>query len=159
MITPAGPARTRVTFPSAELFQALVDRMNTQEDRYRRIGWVDLRLGIRILPDDRFRQEKLYVLVFDTYTGEPPREIPAGSEIEADCVVEGPYWAWEEMFRNIAERGKADAAHTLNYLTLTEWPLKLAGDDPLGIDKVFRYHRSLQSFLEEAAELDITFLS
>jgi hypothetical protein len=157
MVTPTNETRTQVAFPSDEFFQALADRMNSQEAKYKKIGWVDLRLGVRVLPDDTFREEKLYGLVFDTYTCEQAREIAAPTEVEAECVVEGPYWAWKEMFENIATHGKADATHTFNYLTLTEWPLKLTGEDQLGIDKVFRYNFSLQLFWEEAAELDITY--
>jgi hypothetical protein len=149
--------RTAVLFPSEGFFQALAERMNAQEAKYKKVGWVDLRLAVRILPDDNFREEQLYGLVFDTYSCELARAIQQPADIEAECVVEGPYWAWKEMFENILTHGKADPTHTFNYLTLTEWPLKLTGEDQLGIDKVFRYNFSLQLFWEEAAGLDVRF--
>jgi hypothetical protein len=159
MGTPASETRARVAFPSEAFFQALAERMNGDEPKYKKVGWVDLRLAVRVLPDDAFREEKVYGLVFDTYSCEEARQIGAPEEIEAECVVEGPYWAWKEMFQNISENGKADTKHTFNYLTLTEWPLKLTGEDQLGIDKVFRFNFSLQLFWEEAAELEISYVT
>lgn len=157
-MTSASGIDTRVRFPSAEFFAALAAQMNAQEAKYKKVGWMDLRLAIRILPDDNFRSEQLFGLTFDTYSCETARAIGAPAEIDADCVMEGPYWAWKGMFQNICAQGKADPKHTFNYLTLTQWPLKLTGGEQLGVDKVFRFNFSLQLFLEEAAALAIDFV-
>lgn len=56
-----------------------------------------------------------------------------------------------------ASRGVRHLTHTLNYLTLPDWPLRLAAIDDdegqLDIDRFYRYQANLQAFFDEAGEL------
>jgi hypothetical protein len=70
-------------------------------------------------------------------------------------LVQGDYAAWREMVENIQACGGADLTHTLNYLTLPDWPLHLLPLDESGgqldADRFYRYIESLQEFFNEAA--------
>jgi hypothetical protein len=76
-------------------------------------------------------------------------------------ILEGEYTAWREMVDNIRQHGKADLSHTLNYLTLSDWPLKLVAvnDDEgqLDVDRFYRYNQSLQEFFDEGGEVETAF--
>jgi hypothetical protein len=64
------------------------------------------------------------------------------------------------MVENIRRHGHADLTHTLNYLTLPDWPLRLiptADDDQLDVDRFYRYNESLQQFFDEAAGVETRF--
>ena len=47
------------------------------------------------------------------------------------------------MVENISQNGHADLSHTLNYLTLPDWPLRLVpvddGEGQLDVDRFYRY--------------------
>lgn len=148
-------------FPSAEWFRRLAEHMASQPEKYRRLGGLDLTLVPRILfPDGHAAQ---YALVF---AGQCCREVTVPATLEAvrgphPVLVEGEYAAWKEMVENILRHGRADLTHTLNYLTLPDWPLRLAALDAeagqLDVDRFYRYADSLQEFFNEAAAVDTKF--
>src|SRR5262249_7358031 len=69
--------------------------------------------------------------------------------------------AWKEMIESIRTHGAADLTHTLNYLTLPDWPLRLVAvneeEGQLDIDRFYRYQESLQAFFDEAAAVETRF--
>jgi hypothetical protein len=69
---------------------------------------------------------------------------------------------WREMVENIRRHGHADLTHTLNYLTLPDWPLHLVPVDDiegqLDVDRFYRYNETLQEFFDEAAAVETRFL-
>jgi hypothetical protein len=70
-------------------------------------------------------------------------------------VLEGEIEAWKEMVENIQAHGAADLTHTLNYLTLPDWPLRLvpaSAEGQLDVDRFYRYIETLQEFFNEAAD-------
>jgi hypothetical protein len=150
------------TFPSTRWFQRLADRMAAEPEKYRRLGAMDLTLVPRIVfPGGR---TEAYRLVFE---GNRCRAV---ERVEGDVharsgphpvVLEGEYAAWKEMIDNIRQHGAADLTHTLNYLTLPDWPLRLLPLDEsagqLDVDRFYRYAESLQAFFDEAAGLDTRF--
>ena len=77
-------------------------------------------------------------------------------------ILEGDYAAWKEMVENIHQNGHADLTHTLNYLTLPDWPLRLVpvdeGEGQLDVDRFYRYNQTLQEFFDEAAALETLFV-
>jgi hypothetical protein len=62
------------------------------------------------------------------------------------------------MIENIRAHGRADLTHTLNYLTLPDWPLRIVPLDhaagQLDADRFYRYIESLQAFFDEAGRLE-----
>jgi len=76
-------------------------------------------------------------------------------------ILEGDYAAWKEMIESIRTHGSADLTHTLNYLTLPDWPLRLVAvneeEGQLDVDRFYRYQESLQAFFDEAAAVETRF--
>lgn len=150
-------------FPSVEWFQALADRMEAQPEKYRRLGHVDLTLVPRItFPDGR---EAVFRLVF---AGPHCRTVDAPPTVAAvrgphPVVIEGEYTAWREMIESIRTHGQADLKHTLNFLTLPDWPFRLDALDPeagqLDVDRFYRYMATLQAFFDEAASVETEFVA
>lgn len=148
-------------FPSVAWFQALADRMDAQPEKYRRLGNVDLTLVPHVLyPDGR---EVVLRLVFE---GPHCRTVDAPPTLVAvrgphPVVIEGEYATWREMVENIRTHGHADLQHTLNFLTLPDWPLRLHALDPdagqLDVDRFYRYAATLQAFFDEAGSVPTEF--
>jgi hypothetical protein len=151
------------TFPSVAWFRHLAERMAAQPDKYRRLGVLDLTLVPHIrFPDGH---AEVYSLAFEGY-GCPVVEQADGPEAvrgRHPVMIEGEYAAWREMIENIRGHGRADLTHTLNYLTLPDWPFTLspldAAEGQLDVDRFYRYNDSLQEFFNEAAAIDTEFVS
>lgn len=151
----------RAVFPSAEWFRALAERMAVQSEKYAKLGTMDITLVPSIVFPDGTTE--LYSLAFQRY-GCTRIDTPASRAAITGphpVVVEGDYAAWKEMVESIQTNGQADLQHTLNYLTLPDWPLRLAAVDDsegqLDVDRFYRYNESLQAFFDEAAEVETEF--
>jgi hypothetical protein len=145
-------------FPSVEWFRALAARMDAQPEKYRRLGGVDLTLVPRIVfPDGR---AETYALRFEgarcTAVDAPPD--PGAARGPHPVLLEGEWAAWREMVENVRAHGGADLQHTLNYLTLPDWPFRLAALDAeagqLDVDRFYRYAATLQAFFDEACTVE-----
>ena len=143
-------------FPSAAWFQALQERAAAKPDLFRKLGFVDAVVGIRVEPENGSGAPVGFILEFSGYgckkisASERPEEV-------ADFVLIGPYGAWKDMIQNIRSNGEADLQHTLNVLTLPGVPLKLEAADQLKADLFFRYNQTLQEFFNSAADIDTEF--
>jgi hypothetical protein len=150
------------TFPSTEWFARLAERMAAQSEKYRKLGVIDLTLVVRIeFPD---HHTEMYALDFDAYGCRDVKRVDRLEDVGGrhPVVIEGEFSAWKEMVENIRAHGAADLTHTLNYLTLPDWPLRLAPvnpkEDQLDVDRFYRYNESLQEFFNEAAAIDTRFV-
>ncbi|HZR84261.1 MAG TPA: hypothetical protein VFD92_24400 [Candidatus Binatia bacterium] len=163
---PAGRERaarpsTRHVFPSVDWFRAVGTRMTDEPDRYRDTGVMDVTLVPRIrLPDGA---ERVYVLEFRGYELREVSEVGTAAEVTARhaVCVDGHLAAWRAMIENIARHGGADSRHTLNSLTLHEWPLRLVqvhdGAGQLELDRFYRFLDGLQQFFDGSAGLATEF--
>lgn len=144
-------------FPSAEWFQALQERAGTKADRFKKLGFIDASVGIKVAPDNGGVPAG-FVLEFSGYGC---KKVTATKQPEdaADFVLEGKHSTWKEMIENIRTHGEADLQHTLNVLTLPGVPLKLEAPDQLRADLFFRYNQTLQEFFNGAAEIETEFAS
>ena len=154
----AAPA---AVFPSREWFARLAERMAAQPEKYRKLGPVELTLVPRIVfPDGRV---ELYSLAFEGHQCRSVLQLADASAAGGrhPVVIEGEYPAWREMIESIQRHGSADLRHTLNSLTLPDWPLRLVPLDPeagqLDVDRFYRYNQSLQEFFDEAAAVPTRF--
>jgi len=138
-------------FPSVLWFEELRTIANSNPDRLRRLGTVDLVLAAKVDFPDR---SKLFEITFSGYRCTGVREIPALSAAAPDAVVlEGPYQAWREMIENIQAHGGADLTHTLNTLTIYDTPLRVTAKNQLDTDLFYRYQENLQEFFDNAAKI------
>lgn len=150
------------TFPSVGWFRALADRMAAAPEKYRKLGALDVTLVPRItFPDGH---AELFSLAFEGNRCRMVERVEHPDTIAGrhPVILEGEYAAWREMIENIRRHGHADLQHTLNYLTLPDWPLRLVAvgeDDQLDVDRFYRYNETLQEFFDEAARVETRFIA
>jgi hypothetical protein len=135
--------------------------MAAQPEKYTKLGPLDVTLVPRIVfPDGR---TEMYSLAFQRCACEHVEQPVSPSAIAErhPVIIEGEYAAWKEMVENIRSHGHADLQHTLNYLTLPDWPFRLAavdeGEGQLDVDRFYRYNETLQAFFDEAAAIETEF--
>jgi hypothetical protein len=142
-----------VVFPSEAFFKALAAAMAREHERFRNLGFFDVTIGIRVLPEAD-GPEQLFVLAFEVFECTLAEAVPNFTPFRVDFVLEGTRAAWREMFENIRRNGGADVAHSINTLTHFGEKLTLRYDDPDGHDKLYRFAESVQEFFDLAATLD-----
>ena len=150
------------TFPSVGWFRALADRMAAHPEKYRKLGGMDLTLVPRIVFPDGHAE--VFSLAFEGHRCRAVERLERADAVHGrhPVVLEGEYGAWREMLENIRRHGNADLTHTLNYLTLPDWPFRLipVDDDQgqLDVDRFYRYNQTLQELFDETAHLDTRFV-
>ncbi len=132
---------------SVEFFDRLATRMNEDPARYELLGDIDLEMALVMFRDDDFRIQ----LGFHGIQCETVAPIDAGAEKAAECWVEGPLSAWQEMFDDISRNGHATGEWTLNTLTILGEKIQLKASDPMGWDKFHRFNQTLQDFVDAAS--------
>lgn len=139
-------------FPSAEWIDALAAAASADAEELARLGFCNIRLVLRVnaTPDG----DRCLGLILDGYDIESAGEVDPATW-EHDCVLEGPLGAWNDMLTNIAEHDGADLAHTLNALTLAEFPMRVTAGDPIGRDLFYRYNESLQAIFDKAGQVPV----
>lgn len=142
-----------VPFPSAAFFEALRDRMNESAELFRRLGYFDCRMGVRVTSDAA--APKSYLAEFEVYECIEVREAADLAAEQCDFILEGDVAVWREMFENIRANGGADAAHGINTLTHFGEDMRCVYDDPDGHDKMFRFAESIQEFFNLAVKIDV----
>lgn len=143
-------------FPTVEWFQALADLAEVNAEEFRRLGFCDAAVGVKVLAGNGLGEDRGFVLSFDGYRCKAVREA-AEPEKVADFVLEGKYGVWKEMIENVKAGGGPDLHHTLNYLTLPGDPIKIIAEDQLKQDLFFRYNSTLQEFFNGAQHMETEF--
>ena len=143
-------------FPSVEWFEALEKQAAKNADTFRRLGFCDAIVGVKVLAENGDGQSQGFVLTFDGYSCKSVKPI-ADPENVADFVLEAKLSAWKEMIENIAANGGADLKHTLNYLTLPGDPIKVTAKDQLKDDVFSRFNSTFQEFFDGAQHLQTEF--
>lgn len=143
-------------FPTAEWFQALESQAAQNVETFRRLGFCDATVGIKVLAGNGFGEDRGFVLRFDGYRCKAVEEVAEPGKV-SDFVLEGKYGAWKEMIENIKANGGPDLNHTLNYLTLPGDPITVTARDQLKQDLFFRYNSTLQEFFNGAQHVETEF--
>lgn len=131
-------------------FDALATKMNGRPEIFEVLGDVDMEIAVIMRdPQGDFR----VCLSFADISCSGVREIGDGDEYTADCWLEGPLDAWRAMFDDIVANGHATGRQTLNSLTLLGDHINVRGEDPMGVDKFFRFNQTVQAFFDGAALL------
>jgi hypothetical protein len=143
-----------VKFPSAEYFGALGARMAAEQERFKRLGFIDTTFGIGVSDNGNSRN---FILAFEVFELKEAKEVGAIDLAAVDFAIEGDAGVWREMIENIQRNGEADTRHDLNTLAHFGEGLKVSYDDPEGHDKLYRFIESIQEFFDLSSKVEISF--
>jgi hypothetical protein len=143
-------------FPTVEWFEALEGQAAQEVEKFRRLGFCDAVVGVKVLAGNGLGEDRGFVLRFDGYRCKAVEEVVEPQNV-ADFVLEGKYGAWKEMIENIRAHDGADLNHTLNYLTLPDDPIRVTAADQLKRDLFFRYMGTFQEFFNGSQHVDTEF--
>ena len=145
---------TPVTFPSSEYFESLKQQMESAQDKFRRLGFIDTTFGVSVANNGKSRN---FVLEFEVYELKKVSEVPSIDLKQVDFLIEGDAHVWREMIENIRRHGEADTDHDINTLTHFGEQLKIVYDDPDGHDKLYRFMESIQEFFDLSSKVEVSF--
>jgi hypothetical protein len=138
-----------IRFPSEQFFLSLKHAADRDPDRYRRLGTIDLVLVAKI---DYEVGSECFEITFSGYRVTGVRRIARPADAAPGAVVlEGPAQVWREMIESVERNGKADLGHTLNTLTIADFPMRVTAENQLDVDAFYRFQETLQEFFDEAA--------
>lgn len=140
-------------FPEADWFLALGSEMTAAAESFRRLGFIETRLVVRVDPDNGAGKTRYSGLVFDGYTLAEATPLADPGTFDPDFVICGPAAVWRRMLDEIRQNGRPMLRHTLNSLVLLGEELWLESSDQLREDKFYRYNQSLQEFFNLASRL------
>jgi len=143
-----------VSFPSTEYFKALKEKMAADQERFRRLGFIDTTFGVRVGHNGKPRN---FVLEFEVFELKEVREVEAIDPKKVDFTIEGDAGVWREMIENILRNGEADTSHDINTLAHFGERLKVVYDDPDGHDKLYRFMESIQRFFDLSSKVEVRF--
>ena len=143
-----------VSFPSTEYFKALKEKMAADQERFRRLGFIDTTFRVRIGLNGKMRN---FVLEFEVFELKDVHEVEAIDPKKVDFTIEGDAGVWREMIENILRNGEADTSHDINTLAHFGERLKVVYDDPDGHDKLYRFMESIQKFFDLSSKVEVRF--
>ena len=143
-----------ISFPSTEYFEALKAQMAANEEKFRRLGFIDTTFGVTVGVNGKARN---FVLEFEVFDLKNVSEVPAIDLKKVDFQIEGDSRVWREMIENIRRNGEADSSHDINTLAHFGERLKIVYDDPDGHDKLYRFMESIQEFFDLSSKLEVSF--
>lgn len=151
-------------FPDPQWFLALGGVMATRGELFHRIGYVETRFVVRVLPDedggeegrstDRSPQQNTGVAMQGYALTEAVALAPGkAASFDPDFAICARRAVWRRMLEEIARNGRPELRHTLNSLALIGDELWLESADQLREDKFYRFNQSLQELFNLAAQL------
>lgn len=143
-----------VSFPSTDYFNALKDKMVADQERFRRLGFIDTTFGVRVGQNGKARN---FILEFEVFELKDVHEVDAIDPKKVDFTIEGDAGVWREMIENIHRNGEADSSHDINTLAHFGEQLKVVYDDPDGHDKLYRFMESIQKFFDLSSKVEVRF--
>src|SRR5229473_2575776 len=143
-----------ISFPSTEYFEALKAQMAANEEKFRRLGFIDTTFGVSVGVNGKARN---FVLEFEVFDLKNVSEVPAIDLKKVDFQIQGDSHVWREMIENIRRNGEADSSHDINTLAHFGERLKIVYDDPDGHDKLYRFMESIQEFFDLSSKIEVSF--
>jgi hypothetical protein len=143
-----------ISFPSTEYFEALKTNMAAEQEKFRRLGFIDTVFAVRVGQNGKARN---FILEFEVFELKNVREVDAIDPKAVDFTIEGDATVWREMIENIHRNGEADSSHDINTLAHFGERLKIVYDDPDGHDKLYRFMESIQRFFDLSSKLEVRF--
>jgi len=145
-----------LNFPEPQWFFALGRLMAARGELFRRIGYVETRFVVRVLPDeDGSGEEQNTGVALQGYALTDAEALAPGAAapFDADFTICARRAVWRRMLEEIERSGRPELRHTLNSLALIGDELWLESADQLREDKFYRFNQSLQELFNLAAEL------
>jgi hypothetical protein len=148
-------------FPDPQWFLALGGLMAARGEVFRRIGYVETRFVVRVLPDaeggssgDQNTEQNTGVAMAGYELTDATALAPgAAASFDPDFAICAQRAVWRRMLDEIARNGRPELRHTLNSLALLGDELWLESADQLREDKFYRFNQSLQELFNLAAQL------
>jgi hypothetical protein len=151
-------------FPDPQWFLALGGLMAARGELFQRIGYVETRFVVRVLPDEdgggpekkaEQNTEQNTGVAMQGYALTDAAALAPGeaASFDPDFAICARRAVWRRMLDEIARNGRPDLRHTLNSLALIGDELWLESADQLREDKFYRFNQSLQEFFNLAAQL------
>lgn len=138
------------SFPEPQWFRALGSLMESQGERFRRIGYSETRFVINVLPDEEGKAARAIGLVFDGYRLAEAVALEDPWSIDPDFIVNAKRSVWEKLLGEIEAQGHPSLRNTLNSLALMGEQVWLESRDQLREDKFYRYNQTIQEFFNLA---------
>ena len=149
----AGTA-SAIEFPSLAWFERLAAMMNDNRARQEKLGYVDCVAGFSVTGTRALTVQ----VTFDEFEATDVRVTGETDSDRADFTLEAELATWQAMIESIRDgNGRPALDQTLNRLSHTGTPLRLAFDDPLRRDMYFRFNQSLQEFFNASASFETSF--
>ncbi len=151
-------------FPDPQWFLALGGLMAARGELFQRIGYVETRFVVRVLPDedgggqqpntDQTKEQNTGVAMQGYALTEAAALTPTEAvSFDPDFVICARRAVWRRMLDEIARTGRPELRHTLNSLALIGDELWLESADQLREDQVYRFNQSLQELFNLVAQL------
>lgn len=141
------------SFPSAQFFSQLRNRIAGEKELFRRLGIFDARFGLKILAGGSVGRVQLFMFEFEADALNDVHEVdPSSALANVDFVLEASYEDWCSMLE--ARRNPQDTMHSINTLTHWDNPMRVDASDPAGYDKLYRYQASIQLLFDLAAQVE-----
>jgi len=155
-------------FPDPDWFLALGGLMAARGEFFQRIGYVEARFVVRVLPDvlpdllpdedsggEAQTAEQATGVAMEGYALTNAMALAPGDAMsfDPDFVICARRSVWRRMLEEIAHSGRPELRHTLNSLALIGDELWLESADQLREDKFYRFNQSLQELFNLAAHL------
>ena len=151
-------------FPDPQWFLALGGLMTARGDLFQRIGYVEARFVVRVLPDEDGggqqqntdqNAEQNTGVAMEGYALTEAAALAPGETLsfDPDFAICARCAVWRRMLDEIARDGRPELRHTLNSLALIGDELWLESADQLREDKFYRFNQSLQELFNLAAQL------
>jgi hypothetical protein len=143
-------------FPDPQWFLALGGLMAARGELFQRIGYVEARFVVCVLPDeDGGGEEQNTGVGMAGYALTEAAALAPGeaASFDPDFAICARRAVWRRMLDEIARNGRPELRHTLNSLALIGDELWLESSDQLREDKFYRFNQSLQELFNLAAQL------
>ena len=143
-------------FPTVEWFETLEAQAEKNSDTFRRLGFCEALVGVKVLAENGQHRDRSFLLTFNGYSCNSVEEVDNIEQV-ADFVMEATFGTWKEMIENITANSGPDLSHTLNYLVMPGVPMKITSADQLKDDVFSRFIGTFQEFFDGAQHVQTEF--
>ena len=143
-------------FPTVEWFETLEAQAEKNSDTFRRLGFCEALVGVKVLAENGQHRDRSFLLTFNGYSCNSVEEVDNLEQV-ADFVMEATFGTWKEMIENITANSGPDLSHTLNYLVMPGVPMKVTSADQLKDDVFSRFIGTFQEFFDGAQHVQTEF--